>query len=497
MTTAEPTTQNEKTKSLLVIDNAPIRKKAINQAEKWIKKIEALEKSAEKYHELDFKLYNDWYNLTLNPLIEKVSEVEADYLKAAQIYNILVFIATEEDMTLPEAFLFLQEEEENYLKGDQAARDLIDRIRAKRAYDLENAIGKEYDGNEQPHDYTNIKEQVEAELEKIKARRERNKDKIAYYENLSDAEIFQIMSQDHLSYSFVMDAAKVLLESSRADILRRLWDCAPRKLKKQIDQDLQASFKKSFEEILHAEEEKALAFYAVLGDHDSSDINSDSEEINFGERKKPKDEPEATKEYKFDKTFFNPKEKKVSEEDRIRTKYLFRKIARKVHPDHLNPEDFENLKSWFDIVWKKVSVAHSRNDYRALEVLHHKIMVVLKAYDELTILDLEQAANAFEAEYRATSDQIDGIKNSPAWNFSKLKSYAKLERQQSKPFLVRLEDLNEKIESLENQKEQIALYANMLKRENRAPQRRPSKTHSSRRNQNRSRRMRDQYNLFD
>lgn len=495
MTTAEPTTQNEKTKSLLVIDNAPIRQKAIYRAEKWIKKIEALEKSAEKYHELDFKLYNDWYNLTLNPLIEKVSEVEADYLKAAQIYNILVFIATEEDMTLPEAFLFLQEEEENYLKGDQAARDLIDRIRAKRAYDLENAIEKEYDGNEQPHDYTNIKEQVEAELEKIKARRERNKDKIAYYENLSDAEIFQIMSQDHLSYSFVMDAAKVLLESSRADILRRLWDCAPRKLKKQIDQDLQARFKKSFAEILHAEEEKALAFYAVLGDHDA--IDSDSEEINFGDRKKTDEKPEAPEEYKFDKTFFNPKAKEASEDDRVRTKYLFRKIARKVHPDHLNPEDFENLKSWFDIIWKKVSVAHSRNDYRALEVLHHKIMVVLKAYDELTILDLEQAANAFEAEYRATSDQIDGIKNSPAWNFSKLKSYAKLERQQAKPFLVRLEDLNEKIESLENQKEQIALYANMLKQENRAPKRRSAKTYSSKGNQNRSRRSVDQYDLFE
>lgn len=491
MSTAETATHDWKMKSLLVIDNAPIRKKAIHQAEKWIKKIEALEKSAAKYHELDFKLYNDWYNLTLNPLIEKVSEVEADYLKAAQNYNILVFIATEEDMTLPEAFLFLQEEEESYLKGNESARDAIDQIRAKRAHDLENAIESEHDSSEEPFDCTNIKEQVEAELEKIKARREKNKAKITYYENLSDAEIYQIMSQEHLSYSFMMDAAKVLLESSRADILRRLWDCAPRKLKKQIDQDLQTSFQKSFEEILHAEEEKALAFYAVLGDHDHD------EEINYGDPKKANEEPEPAEEYKFDKTFFNPKAKEASEEDRIRTKYLFRKIARKVHPDHLNPEDFENLKSWFDIIWKKVSVAHSRNDYRALEVLHHKIMVVLKAYDELTILELEQAANAFEAEYQATSDQIAGIKNSPAWNFSKLKSYAKLERQQAKPFLVRLEDLKEKIESLENQQEQIALYANLLKHENRAPRRRSSRNSSSRRNQNRSRRSIDQYDLFD
>lgn len=493
MATIEAAIQDGKMKSLLVIDNAPIRKKAIHLVERWIKKIEALEKSAAKYHELDFKLYNDWYNLTLNPLIEKVSEVEADYLKAAQNYNILVFIATEEDMTLPEAFLFLQEEEENYLKGDQAAQSAIDQIRAKRAHDLENAIEKEYDNSEEAYDYTNIKEQVEAELEKIKTRREKNKGKIAYYENLTDAAICQVMSQDHASYSFMMDAAKVLLESSRADILRRLWDFAPRKLKKKINQDLQTSFGKSFEEILHAEEEKALAFYAVLGDHNAND----HEEINFGDREKADEKPEASEEYKFDKTFFNPKAKEASEEDRVRTKYLFRKIARKVHPDHLNPEDFENLKSWFDIIWKKVSVAHSRNDYRALEVLHHKIMVVLKAYGELTILDLEQAANAFEAEYRATSDQIAGIKNSPAWNFSKLKSYTKLERQQAKPFLTRLEDLNEKIESLENQKEQIALYANMLKQEDKALKRRSAKTYSSKRNQNRSRRRVAQYDLFE
>ncbi len=61
-----------KTKSLLVIDNTPIRKKSIKQAQGWLKKIEDTEKSAKKFQEIDLKLYTDWYNLTFNPLIESI-----------------------------------------------------------------------------------------------------------------------------------------------------------------------------------------------------------------------------------------------------------------------------------------------------------------------------------------------------------------------------------------------------------------------------------------
>jgi hypothetical protein len=132
-----------KTKSLLVIDNTPIRKKSIKLAQGWLKKIEDTEKSAKKFQEVDLKLYEDWYNLTFNPLIESIDEVRREFLRVAEFHNLIVMISKEKNIPMPAAYLFLKDEEEQYKNGDNETRSKIDEVRLKRAKSLEDEILQE------------------------------------------------------------------------------------------------------------------------------------------------------------------------------------------------------------------------------------------------------------------------------------------------------------------------------------------------------------------
>ena len=104
-----------RTKSLLVIDNTPIRKKSIKLAQGWLKKIEDTEKSAKKFQEIDLKLYTDWYNLTFNPLIESIDEVRREFLRVAEFHNLIVMISKEKNIPMPAAYLFLKDEEKEHI----------------------------------------------------------------------------------------------------------------------------------------------------------------------------------------------------------------------------------------------------------------------------------------------------------------------------------------------------------------------------------------------
>lgn len=117
-------TRKEKVKpsrirSLLVIDNAPIRKKSINLVQKWFKKIEETEQSAKTFQETDLRLYTDWYNLTLNPLIQEIDQSRREFVKLAEFHNLMVVVSNERKISMPAAFLFLEDEERQYQKGGQ------------------------------------------------------------------------------------------------------------------------------------------------------------------------------------------------------------------------------------------------------------------------------------------------------------------------------------------------------------------------------------------
>jgi hypothetical protein len=468
-----------KTRSLLVIDNTPIRKKSIKLAQGWLKKIEDTEKSSKNFQEIDLKLYTDWYNLTFNPLIESIDETRREFLRVAEFHNLMVMISKEKNISMPAAFLFLKEEEEQYKNGDSETRSKIDEIRTNRAKTLDKEVnqqsecdcefcrqmraessqpetdnhsGDDNEGGSLRSDlFKDAVETMKHEEELVKKSREKFKRQIEYYESISDKKLTKIMRGFEEGIIFLMEAISILTQSSRVDLLRRIWKFAPGPLKTLLNNQAKLEFGINIADMMNDLEERdqiRADFFAFQGSGGEDGIGDDD----------------------FDSDFFmgpgfkNEKPKKeLKEDDKIRLKSIYRKIVRKIHPDNFNLEVPSELKSWFNIVWQKVAKAHKEEDLEKLTVLHHKIVIALNEHDELGISDLNMAAKSLESEYRSLLEEYSSLKDSPAWNFSQLKDFKKLKGKLSKPFLRQQKELKEDLEDLKAQRAEIEKVAGLIK----------------------------------
>lgn len=467
------------TRSLLVIDNAPIRKESIKLAQSWLKKIEDTEMSAKKFQEIDLKLYTDWYNLTFNPLIESIDETRREFIRVAQFHNLMVMISKEEKIPMPAAFLFLKDEEDRYNSGDAEARFKIDAIRANRAKILEEEVNQqnecdcelcrqmrnESDQSKTDNDSDNnddgsskrsdlFKEAIETmkqEEELANKSREKFKKQIKYYESISDKKLTKFMRGFEEGLEFLMEAISVLTQSSRMDLLRRIWKLTSTSMKTLVNKRAKLDFGISIDGMMDDLEERDqiranfFAFRDGQNDESSSEDDFDSE-------------------FFMGSGFKNEKPKKdLKEDDRIRIKSLYRKIVRKIHPDNFNLEVPSELKSWFNIIWQKVAKAHKEEDLEKLSVLHHKIVIALNEHDELGVSDLQMAAMSLESEYKSHLAEYSSLKDGPAWNFSLLRDFKKLKSKLSKPFLRQQKELNDDLEDLNGQRADIEKVAGLIK----------------------------------
>ena len=124
-------------KSLLVVDNEPLRVVEIRKAKSWLKKIDRLDETIERYYSTDSRLFSDWHDLTFRDLNETLRKKREEYTAYAQFHNKMVFIANSQYISIPRAYRILREEEAAYQRGDEAIKSKIDELRAKRRADLE------------------------------------------------------------------------------------------------------------------------------------------------------------------------------------------------------------------------------------------------------------------------------------------------------------------------------------------------------------------------
>jgi hypothetical protein len=423
--------------------------------------------------------------VAFNPLIDSIDETRREFLRVAEFHNLIVMISKEKNIPMPAAYLFLKDEEEQYKNGDNETRAKIDAIRANRVKALEDEILQETkkqnecdcefcrqmrsessqpetdndsddnnnnDGGSLRSDlFKDAVETMKHEEELAQKSREKFKKQIEYYESVSDKKLTKIMRSFEEGLTFLMEAISILTQSSRVDLLRRIWKFAPGSLKTLINKRAKLDFSISIDDMMNDLEERdqiRADFFAFQG--------------NGGE--------DGTGEDNFDSDFFmgpgfkNEKPKKdLKEDDKIRIKSLYRKIVRKIHPDNFNFEVPSELKSWFNIIWQKVAKAHKEEDLEKLTVLHHKIVIALSEHDELGISDLNTAAISLESEYKALLEEYSSLKDSPAWNFSQLKDFKKLKSKLSKPFLRQQKELKEDLEDLKAQRAEIERVAGLIK----------------------------------
>lgn len=459
------TTKFTSTKELMLIDNTPLRHKSIYDAQHWLNKIEELEKISYKFHTVDMKLYTDWYNLMFKPVIEEIDELRRDYQQLAEFHNILVQISLDYNLSLVHAFIFWKEEEEKFTNGDQKTRKDIEKNRLKRKHRIEEQINeeigfdsdvdsdREIDDSKEWLEDEDFLQELQTEEEDIRKAREKYASKIKYYENLSTEKLNKNFKHFEEGLFFLLEALDILLKSSRLDILKKIWQSTPQKLKKHIDQKSKLDFGMTFDDFLCDFEERENLRKSFL--------NKDQQNSPFEDLDETEDQQEGPEDY-FNYNFFagmsshkSSRQMELTEDDKIKLKSLYRNIVRKIHPDNFCLDVSTELKNWLQGIWTKVVQSYKEENLQNLTALYFKTMIALKEYDDLSIYELNEASKNLKKEYDSLSNEYSHLKDNPAWNFSETKDLKKLKTKLSKPFSKQKKLIQKEIDYLRTQHHEL------------------------------------------
>ncbi len=438
-------------KAVLVIDNEPLKREAIKQANLWLQKIKIIEVTTQKFNDVDLKLYSDWYNLSVQPLLADIEKVKDQVIRAANQFNELLLLARRKKISMPEALIFLEEEQQRYDTGDATTREKIENARAKRAKDLRRELNPDDDDEDnEPSTFDEANEQADQdkgfdesqnqfedeqaahlkkEADSIQKARVKFKKQIEYYENLSDDKITQVMKYFDDGVEFVVTAIKILTQTSHPELLRRIWKLTPAKIRKFLNKSATENTGMNLDDIIE----------------DLGDRKKEREEF-FEEKKTKKTEAKST----------------LNENHQLRLKSLYRKIVRRIHPDNFKSDSTPELKAWFDATWQKVMKAYQKEDVTGLQTQHNKIILVMNEHQELSIAEIYSAADSLKEEYEQLVEAYNDLKENPAWNFSSLKEYSKIQKKVFKPYQQQKKMLLDDLSDIRKQQSEIERIARLL-----------------------------------
>ena len=395
--------------SLLIIDNGPLKKQAAEQAQAWLKKIEDFELALKKFNDVDQPLFTEWYNLTTHPLRAELEALTEEYFNLIEFHNTMIFIVNDQDVSMAQAYLILKEEDEKFIAGDAKVKSEIEKVRALRKKLIDNDLDPE-------ESFERHRSKTEGDPGESQKTQDIEDDRLRFFEKLTDSQVSEILRDPEDGASFLMNAIAILLQASRGDLLKKFWKLAPGSLKKHLNQMARKNLGHNLEEIF---EERRGALH-------------EEEEA----PKVTKANPEPLKETRL-------------VDEQLKLKSLYRKIVRKIHPDQFSDEITPEIKSWLGGLWHKVVHFYNKEDAKALEALHHKIVLRLRKYEELSVSEIHAAAKSLEMELQELHREQKNSRQGPAWNFSELKNYKKVENQVSKPFRLEKKRILENIEELE------------------------------------------------
>ena len=429
----------KKDRNLITLDQRPLRTSAINELEKWHDKIELLEIEIQKFHDTDFKLYNDWLRLTLADLQEENNTLIDKYQKIALFHNWVVFTADEKNISLPHAFFLMSEEELKYQKSSPEEKEQIEKLRLARTKkihaelksDNEDDFGDEEDFESDAEQYGDEKidedrerdSWIEKEEREIRLQRERFQKEILFFESLTDKKIVKKMRDFGEGINLISTCVYVCSLCYRFDLVERIWAFAPLKIKTHFNTD----FKKQMG--------VALDQYLMSVKEDARRTSNDDEEFDFKSL--------------FENPFTSKTKTEAVPETLEAAKIVYRRIMMKVHPDKLSADFVNNKKDWLDRLWKKIQSAYVQTDVKSLKNLHLQVLVTLKNYDDLDLSDLRAGTQLLQAELARLGKSHEDTLLHPAWGFSKLKSYKKLEKTIAEPYKKTSKELKKDIKRIE------------------------------------------------
>ncbi len=394
-------------KNLVLVDQIPLLRKAIEELESWHEKIENLEIEIQKFQEHDLKLFNDWSSLTLQKHQADIEILQEQYKKMITFHNWVVYTADDLNISLPQAYHLMILEEQLYQKGTKAEKEKIDEIRFARDAGLHEQIH----GDDSSNDEEEGTEDPRTREEKITDARGLYEERLQFFERLSDKKVKQLMQDFDEALYFLVECVGICIETYRYDLILRIWNLAPAKVKKTFNEGFKSQFGVTLDAFLERAGNKAREDAGVDED-DEFDFSAHFEGPLADKKRRRDDKPENVE----------------------LAKILYRRLMLKVHPDKLPPDFVTTKKSWLDRLWKKIQTAYTEADSAALEKLHLQVLITLKKYDEVSFSELKIGSGLLKKEHNRIFESQRQTREHPAWGFAQLKTYAGLEKKITEPY---------------------------------------------------------------
>ena len=433
-------------KSLTVIDDTAIRKNAFREAELVIRKIDRLEASFEAFHQVDQKLFADWYALTFRQHEQRLRDLADEFRALATFHNEMVTVARMHGVSMHDAYRILRTEEASLRHGTEEEKMKIEATRKER------------------DDFLRDEMEEEAREERVEAAKraagpaplsEGEAKALADLHLLTDEEIRELCLDRANTLGLLSDVLTLMRKREDAFLLLRIWDNVAQKNKKPFVHYFASHWSGDFHRLIAA----------IRDDRDAIEHSQPKPEQ--GSEAKADSEPEA--EYVGKR---NKKERAPGEAEEA-LKLLYRKLVRRLHPDLQSgiQEDSSALAVWHKKIWNRLQRSYERRDQNDLEKILHLVLIRSRDLTLLTISEIIQSRSWLEEELASLNAQTKSMKKMPAWGFSRLKNPEKLERKLAGP-------LNDEIRILEN--EVIAMkqdqnHLDYLSRSNAEPRRKGRK----------------------
>lgn len=450
------------TKSLVVIDDRSLRKAAFTKAEKLLKKLERLEGNLKTFHDTDQRLFQDWYELTFREDRKNIESLHDQYRELCRIHNWIIAIARQRDLSMPEAYAVFRDEDEFYKTGSPEDKRRIEEERKRRDEFILSEVEKENEFDEFD-DFDHDDYFDDDDGPSIPPRTDEEEELFHSISQLTDKKLRKILKDRDAGMELLIQVSGLMRSIKDYALFFRVWDLAPKKLQTEFSRFFSETNGVSLKSVM---EEMRAALEALkefeIDEEDWEDENRD-------------EEPE------FEESFAWSTERpnasgRLSPEELEEIKLIYRKLVRKLHPDLQKTSD---KAEWLKTMWLRVQDAYQTLDRKALETLQRLVDLRLRNLNSLSLSEILESQFWLEEELYRLESEIKGLKRSPAWGFSRKRSYEALKKKLARELAREHDQIASQIEDLRAQHEWLAFYAEKME-EMKAPRRRRATKHRAR-----------------
>lgn len=405
-------------REILVIDDEKIRRKAFAEAHKLIKKLDQLESSLESFHSQDQRLFDSWYNLTFKDHRGKIDRLRGEYEHLVRFHNWVIALVKMRGISIARAARFLRKEEREYANANANRRRQIEDERQARDEFIERDFAKGFNENF----FEDEDEDVFGEREESARRRDPGTDaEFGRIHEMTDEEIAEACSTRSGAEDLLSKTVYWAENFEELELFLRVWNLT--------DPDVQDVYARNFERKTGADFDEFLeGIREDLRDRQKIREEARAQDRARQERRKTKPDPARA-------------EAAESSED---IKLLYRKLARRLHPDLQKSGPLP----WQKKLWERVRVAYQAADRRELDRLLRLVLIRSRDLTALTFSEILAGEAALAAELRVLEDEARDLKRMPAWRFSVRKDFAPLKRRLEKALRSESDRLLEEIQNL-------------------------------------------------